>query len=101
MPRLGLLGPALRGVVGEFLAVTFLNRADRPLSMHPHGAKYDKDSEGAYVLPNPGLGAAVAPGARFTYVWQLDEQSGPLPSEPSSKGWLYHSHVNGDEETQL
>ncbi|MBN8247061.1 MAG: multicopper oxidase domain-containing protein, partial [Verrucomicrobia bacterium] len=83
------------------LAVTFLNRASQPLSMHPHGVRYDKDNEGSYYLPRPGLGAAVAPGARFTYVWELDEASGPAPGEPSSKGWLYHSHVNGDEEANL
>ena len=98
--RLGILGPVLRGVVGETLAVTFLNRTSRPLSMHPHGVKYDKDSEGAYYQPRPGLGAAVGPGAKFTYVWKLDESSGPLPGEPSSKAWLYHSHVNGDEESK-
>ena len=78
-PRLGIMGPVLRGVVGEFLAVTFLNRGGQPLSMHPHGAKYDKDSEGSHYLPRPGLGAAVAPGAKFTYVWQLDAESGPMP----------------------
>jgi hypothetical protein len=99
--RLGLLGPVLRGTVGDYLAITFLNRTSRPLSMHPHGAKYDKDSEGSYYQPKPGLGAAVGPGAKFTYVWQLDEESGPLPNEPSSKAWLYHSHVEGDEEADL
>ncbi|HXI31460.1 MAG TPA: multicopper oxidase domain-containing protein [Vicinamibacterales bacterium] len=100
-PRLGLLGPVLRGTVGDYLAVTFLNRTPRPLSMHPHGLKYDKDSEGSHYEPNPGRGAAVGPGATFTYVWQLDAASGPDAGEPSSKGWLYHSHVNGDEETAL
>jgi hypothetical protein len=99
--RLGMLGPVLRGTVGEYLAITFLNRSSRPLSMHPHGAKYDKDSEGSYYQPKPGLGAAVGPGAKFTYVWQLDDGSGPLPAEPSSKAWLYHSHVEGDEEANL
>jgi hypothetical protein len=98
---LGVLGPVLRGVVGEYLAVTFLNRSDQPLSMHPHGVKYDRDGDGAYHLPNPGRGSAVGPGARYTYVWQLDESSGPLPAEPSSKGWLYHSHVTGDSEVNL
>jgi manganese oxidase len=98
---LGILGPVLRGTTGEYLAVTFFNRTDQPLSMHPHGVKYDNDSEGAYHLPNPGRGSAVGPGARFTYVWQLDEQSGPMPDEPSSKSWLYHSHVTGDGETNL
>ena len=96
--HLGLLGPVLRGVVGDFLVVTFVNRTDRPLSMHPHGVRYDKDSEGASYFPGRGLGAAIAPGARFTYVWELDPQSGPRPDEPSSKAWLYHSHVLGEAE---
>jgi hypothetical protein len=100
-PRLGLLGPVLRGVTGETLAVTFYNRTELPLSMHPHGVKYDKDSEGAYTRPSPGLGAAVGPQGKFTYVWVLDEQSGPLPGEPSSRAWLYHSHVHGDAEANL
>jgi manganese oxidase len=97
-PSLGILGPILRGVVGDYLVVTFLNRTSMRLSMHPHGVKYDKESEGAFYLPNPGPGGAVAPGESFTYVWFLDENSGPLPSEPSSKAWLYHSHVQGDQE---
>lgn len=100
-PRLGILGSVLRGLAGEFLAVTFLNRGGQPLSMHPHGVKYDKDSEGSHYQPRPGLGAAVGPGAKFTYVWQLDAESAPMPTEPSTKGWLYHSHVNGDEEANL
>jgi len=100
-PSLGLLGPVLRGVVGDYLAVTFLNRTGQPLSLHPHGVHYDKDNEGSYDRLGPGRGAAVGPGATFTYVWQLDEKSGPLPGEPSSKGWLYHSHVAGDDEINL
>jgi FtsP/CotA-like multicopper oxidase with cupredoxin domain len=98
---LGIIGPVLRGTVGEFLAITFFNRTGQPLSMHPHGVRYDKDSEGSYYEPKPGLGAAVGPNAKFTYVWQLDEESGPMPGEPSSKAWLYHSHVEGDEEANL
>jgi FtsP/CotA-like multicopper oxidase with cupredoxin domain len=117
-PSLGILGPVLRGVVGQNIAVTFwqnirasvaltdrrrnpTDRAKIPLSMHPHGLKYDKDSEGSYYQPSPGLGAAVAPDARFTYVWQIDESAGPSPSEPSSKAWLYHSHVSGDDEINM
>lgn len=99
--RLGIMGPVLRGVVGDYLVVTFLNRTSRPLSMHPHGVRYDKDSEGAYYFPKPGLGAAVGPKAKFTYVWKLDEGSGPLPTEPSSKAWLYHSHVDPVGEINL
>ncbi len=100
-PRLGITGPVLRGVTGDFLAVTFLNRSGQPLSMHPHGVRYDKDSEGSNSPPAPGRGAAVGPGATFTYVWHLDKMSAPLPDEPSSKVWLYHSHVNGDNDVNL
>ncbi|MBV9657120.1 MAG: multicopper oxidase domain-containing protein, partial [Verrucomicrobia bacterium] len=99
--RLGILGQVLRGVTGQYLRVTFLNRAWRAMSMHPHGVKYDKDSEGSYYKPVEGRGAAVAPGGKFTYVWYLDEAAAPRPGEPSSKAWLYHSHVVGDEETNL
>jgi FtsP/CotA-like multicopper oxidase with cupredoxin domain len=97
-PRLGMTGPVLRGVTGEYLAVTFLNKSNKPLSMHPHGVRYDKDSEGAYSEPGTGRGSAVGPGATFTYIWHLDELSGPQPGEPSSKCWLYHSHCIDDEE---
>ncbi len=116
-PRLGILGPVLRGVVGEYLEVTFLNREiGGTYSMHPHGVKYDKDSEGSYhsdfadkaasrngtnsdgTSTFQGRGAAIGYNARFTYVWYLDESSGPLPSEPSSKALLYHSHVNAESE---
>ncbi len=65
-PRLGILGPVLRGVVGDYLEITFLNRTALPLSMHPHGAKYDKDSEGSYYTNNSRLksleGGSAAPG---------------------------------------
>lgn len=100
-PRLGILGPVLRGLPGDYIEVTFLNRAWLPLSMHPHGLKYDKASEGSYYKPDPGAGAAVAPGARFNYVWYVDPAAAPRPDEPSSKAWLYHSHVSGDEEANL
>lgn len=99
--HLGILGPVLRGLTGEFLSVTFLNRTERPLSIHPHGVKYDKDNEGASYFPDRGRGAAIAPQARFTYVWHIDDLAGPSPSEPSSKAWLYHSHVLADQEINL
>ena len=99
--HLGILGPVLRATTGEFIVVKFLNRTQRPLSMHPHGVKYDKDSEGASYFPERGLGAAVAPGATFTYVWHADAAAGPASHEPSSKPWLYHSHVLAHDEINL
>ena len=44
---LGILGPVIRGVEGDTIKVVFYNKADKPYSMHPHGLRYDKNSEGA------------------------------------------------------
>lgn len=46
--HLGLLGPVIRGVVGDTLKVTFRNNLkEHNASMHPHGVWYDKESEGS------------------------------------------------------
>jgi len=95
---LGILGPVIRAEVGDTIIVDFLNRAQAQHSMHPHGLRYDKDSEGAMYLP-PGRGAAVPPGGRFTYRWIADAGSGPGPGELSSKVWWYHGHFDEAKET--
>ena len=83
--HLGILGPVIRGEVGDTIKVVFKNNGRFPFSMHPHGVRYDEASAG--VDP-------VAPGATFTYTWEVDPRAGPQPGEPSSRLWLYHSHVN-------
>jgi len=94
---LGILGPQLRGVVGDTIVVHFLNKTDRPLSMHPHGVLYSKDNEGA----DGGAGASVPPNGSNNYTWVVDEAAGPGPSDPSTIVWLYHSHLMGEEEMNL
>lgn len=95
---MGLLGPVLRGEVGDTLKVVFKNNASRPYSMHPHGVFYEKASEGSMYADNvpddQKMGDMVAPGATFTYEWKVPERAGPGPNDPNSIVWLYHSHVN-------
>lgn len=46
--HLGVLGPMLRGVVGDTLLVTFMNKlSNNSVSIHSHGMLYDKESEGS------------------------------------------------------
>lgn len=92
---MGILGPQLIGEVGDTLKVHFKNMADRPLSMHPHGLRYDEDNDGADMR---GAGGIVLPGKSYTYTWRIDEKAGPGPADPSSIVWLYHSHVMSVEE---
>src|SRR5690606_17699132 len=91
----GILGPELLADVGDTLKVHFRNNADRQCSMHPHGLRDDADNDGA---DHRGAGASIAPGATFTYTWEVDEEAGPGPTDPSSIVWLYHSHVDHTDD---
>lgn len=95
---LGIMGPIIRAEVGDQIVVHFWNRTSRPHDIHPHGMRYDKDSEGAHYIPF-GSGALVQPGAKFTYHWFADAESGPGKDDGSSVVWMYHPHV--DEPTEV
>jgi manganese oxidase len=90
---LGILGPIIRAEVGDEVVVEFLNRGHAPYNMHPHGLRYDKNSEGSFYIPF-GKGDRVAPGRRYTYHWLAVPSSGPGPGQTSSIVWWYHSHVD-------
>ena len=92
---MGILGPQLHAVEGDSVRVHFLNRADKPLSIHVHGLQYDEANEGADMK---GSGAAVPPGGTFTYHWEADSDAAPGPNDPSSIVWIYHSHVDAVAE---
>lgn len=92
---LGMLGPILRGEVGDTIRVVFKNNATHPYGMHPHGVVYEKGSEGAnYNDGTKETDACVSPGATHVYTWRIADQTGPGPNDPSSIFWLYHSHCD-------
>jgi manganese oxidase len=102
--HLGILGPVIRANVGDSLKVVFRNKLPNLYaSMHPHGVFYKKDSEGTHyhdgTSKNDKLDDLVAPGATFSYTWEVPERSGPGPNDPSSIIWLYHSHGNETMDT--
>ncbi len=77
--HLGILGPVLRGEVGDTIKVVFKNNATHPFSMHPHGVFYVKESEGAgYQDGSSGANKnGVPPGQTHTYTWEVPERAGP------------------------
>lgn len=101
--HLGFLGPVIHAEVGDTIKVHFRNKASRPYSMHPHGVFYNKASEGApYADGTRGpmkADDAVPPGGSHTYVWRVPLRAGPGPADPSSIGWLYHSHTKSIRDT--
>lgn len=94
----GILGPIIRGVVGDTIKVVFFNKTTAPISIHPHGVRYAPADEGARYDPPRGGGDAVVPGDTYAYTWFVRPEAGPLPNELSSRVWLYHSHVRADHE---
>lgn len=94
--HLGIMGPLIRGVVGDTLLVTFRNNTKRRISLHPHGVFYNKDAEGApYAdgVRHHGDGR-VPPGGTYVYSWGVPERAGPGPADGSSVPWMYHSHTD-------
>lgn len=94
----GLLGPVVRGVVGDTIKIHFRNNASRPYSIHPIGTHYDKASEGAGYAGMDFPGSAVQPGEEYTYTLELRPETGPGPNDPSSILRLYRSHVQPVED---
>jgi FtsP/CotA-like multicopper oxidase with cupredoxin domain len=95
--HLGMLGPVIHAEVGDTVEVVLRNRTRRPVSLHPHGLRYDKGSEGApYDDGTSGKDKgddAVAPGATRTYRWDVPDRAGPAEHEGSSTMWMYMSHT--------
>lgn len=100
--HLGLLGPVLRGEVGDTIKVVFKNNATHPFSMHPHGVFYAKGSEGAGYRDGSSSAVknGVPPGQTHTYTWEVPERAGPGPNDPSSIVWLYHSHASEPKDVE-
>jgi manganese oxidase len=101
--HLGFLGPAIEAEVGDTIVVHFKNKTPFPASMHPHGVRYTKDSEGTpYSDATSGKDKAddaVPPGKTHTYVWQVPDRAGPGPGDASSTMWMYHSHTDEVADT--
>ena len=99
----GLLGPTIRAEVGDTIKVVFRNNASRPYSIHPHGVRYAKSSEGAPY--NDGTSGAdkaddaVDPGKTVTYTWDVPARAGPAAHDGQSVMWMYHSHTDEIKDT--
>ncbi len=101
--HLGTLGPLIRAEVGDTIVVHFKNKTRFPVSVHPHGVFYEKNSEGApYNDGTSGANKAddaVSRGGTHTYTWQVPERAGPGPNDPSTILWMYHSHTDEPADT--
>ncbi|XP_062039480.1 hephaestin isoform X5 [Lepus europaeus] len=82
--HLGILGPLIRGEVGDILTVVFKNNASRPYSVHANGV----------LESSSGWPQAAEPGEVLTYQWNIPERSGPGPNDSACVSWIYYSAVD-------
>lgn len=64
-------GPVIRAEVGDTVKIIFKNMASHNHSMHPHGLRYNKENEGLSGAGQMIAGNSVAPGAMWTYTWEV------------------------------
>ncbi|KAG7331178.1 hypothetical protein KOW79_005147 [Hemibagrus wyckioides] len=95
-PWSGLLGPTLRGQVGDTIIVTFRNMADHPCSIHAHGIAYGKQSEGSLYFDNTSQfekeDDVIDPGKEHTYYWEVTKEVAPQDADPPCVTYTYFSH---------
>lgn len=100
--HLGYMGPLVRAVVGDTVIIHFKNNLpDRAASIHVHGFRYLKSSEGAPYDDGTSSNDAgvdnkgddgVPPGGTWDYKYIVPASAGPGPMDGSSVMWMYHSH---------
>ncbi|GFY46394.1 ceruloplasmin, partial [Trichonephila inaurata madagascariensis] len=76
--HLALMGPTLRGEVGDIIKVTFRNKASWPYSIDTHGAYYLKNE-------------ALKTNETYESYWTLLPQYGPTELDPDCLPWRYYS----------
>jgi hephaestin len=73
-----------------------LKSINKPVSIHPHGVAYNKTAEGAHYNDGTSgtarLDDLVAQNSTINFTWQVPKTAGPGPNDPSTIGWMYHSH---------
>eukprot|EP01083_Nonionella_stella_P216522 778183_1 len=90
--HLGALGPTIRAIQDETIKIFYKNTCSFPNSIHVHGLKYDKTSEGAPYNDGTSNGDNIAEnGGQWIYIFRARTV---ISDDSSSKMWLYHSHVD-------
>ncbi|XP_051877650.1 coagulation factor VIII [Pristis pectinata] len=89
----GILGPVLRGEVGDRFKIIFKNLASRPYNIIPHGLTEIKIAGGLNVRNH-----AVQPNKTVTYFWTVAKSDGPTSSDLGCLTRFYFSNVDRDRD---
>ncbi|XP_039573365.1 coagulation factor VIII isoform X3 [Passer montanus] len=96
----GILGPVIKGEVGDQFKIVFRNLASRPYNIYPHGLT----SVRPYYAMRPSQekdvkDIAIGPGKSFTYSWSLTSEDGPTEADPRCLTRFYYSSIDPVRDT--
>uniref|UniRef100_A0A8C2TIF7 Coagulation factor VIII n=1 Tax=Coturnix japonica TaxID=93934 RepID=A0A8C2TIF7_COTJA len=97
----GILGPVLKGEVGDQFKIVFRNLASRPYNIYPHGLTSVKPYHAMNGLTPGGdvKDIPIAPGQSFTYKWSITTEDGPTQADPRCLTRFYYSSINPVQDT--
>ena len=90
--HLGLLGPFIKGNVGDIIEIYLKNMASFSYSIIPRNLVFEDGGSVSEALP-------TLPGKTVRYRYIIPERSGPKPQETNCVGTTYSSRVNPLNDT--
>ncbi|XP_063814605.1 coagulation factor VIII-like isoform X2 [Pseudophryne corroboree] len=97
IPGTGILGPVLRGEVGDQIQIVFKNLARHPFNMYPQGLSSVSSNRpsltGEQLMDYP-----IYPNDSITYIWPVTKYDSPASSDPRCLTRYYASFYHPQKD---
>ncbi|KAM6323128.1 coagulation factor VIII [Podargus strigoides] len=91
----GILGPVIKGEVGDQFKIVFRNLASRPYNIYPHGLTSVKPYHAMKPSQDKDVkDIPIPPGQSFTYSWRVTTEDGPTQADPRCLTRFYYSSID-------
>lgn len=96
----GILGPVIKGEVGDQFKIVFRNLASRPYNIYPHGLSSVRPYYAMRLSQEKDVkDIPIPPGQSFTYSWSLTTEDGPTEADPRCLTRFYYSSIDPVRDT--
>ncbi|XP_061862790.1 coagulation factor VIII isoform X3 [Colius striatus] len=96
----GILGPVIKGEVGDQFKIVFRNLASRPYNIYPHGLTSVQPYHAVKSFQDKDVkDIPVPPGQSFTYSWRITTEDGPTQADPRCLTRFYYSSIDPVRDT--
>uniref|UniRef100_A0A8B9GK98 Coagulation factor VIII n=1 Tax=Amazona collaria TaxID=241587 RepID=A0A8B9GK98_9PSIT len=96
----GILGPVIKGEVGDQFKIVFRNLASRPYNIYPHGLTSVKPYHAVKPSQDKDVkDIPIPPGQSFIYTWKVTTEDGPTQADPRCLTRFYYSSIDPVRDT--